>query len=150
MEIEADFFIQQSNCSTKCAQSQEEKSQDFLSGKMFQGHFPATINRILEPCSKKSQKPIFQCLNLVDGQMQEWLEAANVISHGESWIPNFSESPKDVKESFLSQIFQEKKDVPEKYYLSARACQGILRRAKEREKILPTDLREALERQCQM
>jgi hypothetical protein len=39
-------------------------------------------------------------------------------------------------------------DVPEKYYLSAKACQGILRRAKERGKELPEELRIALERQA--
>ena len=42
----------------------------------------------------------------------------------------------------LSQILEEK--VPAKYYLSARACEGILRRAKNRGKELPPMLEEAL------
>ncbi len=40
--------------------------------------------------------------------------------------------------------------VPERYYLSAKACQGILRRAQERGKELPETLRIALEQQTVM
>jgi hypothetical protein len=35
-------------------------------------------------------------------------------------------------------------DVPLRFYLSQKACQGILRRAEKRGKALPTVLREAL------
>ena len=56
---------------------------------------------------------------------------------------NFGESPSDVRESTLSQILQE--NAPEKYSLSRKACEGILRRAKKRGKALPDLLREALE-----
>ena len=35
-------------------------------------------------------------------------------------------------------------DVPQKYYLSARAARGILRRAEKRDKVLPETLRVAL------
>ncbi len=38
--------------------------------------------------------------------------------------------------------------VPEKYYLSPKACQGILRRASARGKELPAILKKALERQA--
>ena len=58
------------------------------------------------------------------------------------------ECPNAAVESFLSRILQPMTDVPEKYYLSAKACLGILRRAKERGKDLPEDLRIALERQA--
>ena len=50
-------------------------------------------------------------------------------------------------ESSLSQILQE--NVPEKYYLSQRACSGILRRASVRGKELPELLKRALEKQAQ-
>jgi hypothetical protein len=43
----------------------------------------------------------------------------------------------------LSQILEV--NVPEKYYLSAKACEGILRRAERRGKELPPMLKEALE-----
>ena len=45
--------------------------------------------------------------------------------------------------STLSQILEA--NVPEKYYLSAKACMGILRRAEKRGKELPPMLKEALE-----
>ena len=48
--------------------------------------------------------------------------------------------------STLSQILQA--EVPEKYYLSQKACLGILRRASARGKELPEVLRLALERQA--
>ena len=55
---------------------------------------------------------------------------------------NFSESPSDAVESFLSQILE---DSPHpKYYLTRQACLGILRRAKERGKPLPRQLELAL------
>jgi len=48
----------------------------------------------------------------------------------------------------LSQILQPKSDVPQKCYLSSRACQGILRRAARRGKKLPPSLETALKRQA--
>ena len=55
---------------------------------------------------------------------------------------NTGVSPKDAKESSLSQILQA--DPPLKYYLSPKACLGILRRAFERGKELPQKLERAL------
>ena len=46
--------------------------------------------------------------------------------------------------SSLSDVL-ETGDVPQRYYLSAKACQGILRRAEKRGKELPLALRKALE-----
>lgn len=62
---------------------------------------------------------------------------------GACWTLNIGESPSAARESTLWQILQA--DAPQKYYLSARACQGILRRAERRGKELPSMLREALE-----
>jgi cytidylate kinase len=45
----------------------------------------------------------------------------------------------------LSQILEA--NAPEKYYLSAKACEGILRRAERRGKQLPEILKIALEQQ---
>lgn len=56
---------------------------------------------------------------------------------------NIGEYPRDAEESTLSQILQA--NAPEKYCLSATACQGILNRARKRGKELPKMLREALE-----
>ena len=49
-------------------------------------------------------------------------------------------------ESTLSQILEDR--VPDKYYLTPKACVGILRRASLRGKALPESLRMALKRQA--
>lgn len=54
------------------------------------------------------------------------------------------ESHSGEEESFLSDILEEIQDVPEKYYLSKRACEGILRRAEKRGKALPRVLKDSL------
>jgi len=54
---------------------------------------------------------------------------------GGSSTLNFGESPNDASVSSLSSILED--NVPEKYFLSERACQGILRRSEERGKPLP-------------
>jgi len=55
-----------------------------------------------------------------------------------------SQSPSAAVESSLSDIL-ETGDVPQRYFLSAIACQGILGRAKKRGKTLPPVLAAALE-----
>ena len=59
---------------------------------------------------------------------------------------NTGVSPRGAKESSLSQILQA--DPPLKYYLSPKACLGILRRAFERGKELPPKLEGALKIQA--
>ena len=66
--------------------------------------------------------------------------------HGESWTRSIGEFPREENASTLSQILQV--NAPEKYCLSPKACQGILRRAAVREKQLPPMLKAALERQA--
>ena len=56
---------------------------------------------------------------------------------------NTGECPSVAVESTLSQILEV--NAPEKYYLSAKACEGILRRAERRGKELPQMLKDALE-----
>lgn len=63
---------------------------------------------------------------------------------GASSTLNISECLNDVVESTLSQVL-EKGLVHPRFFLSARACQGILRRAERRGKQLPLLLKAALE-----
>jgi hypothetical protein len=56
---------------------------------------------------------------------------------------NTGESPSVAVASTLSSILEA--NAPEKYYLSAKACEGILRRAERRGKQLPPMLKTALE-----
>lgn len=62
---------------------------------------------------------------------------------GESLTLNIGEYPSVENESTLSEILED--NVPEKYYLSPKACLGILRRAKNKGRKLPDNLRIALE-----
>ena len=68
------------------------------------------------------------------------------VSHGGYLMRSTGESPNVENVSTLSQILQA--GAPEKYYLSPKACLGILRRASVRGKELPELLRKALERQA--
>lgn len=61
---------------------------------------------------------------------------------GDSLMLNIGESPREESVSLLSQILEV--NVPQKYFLSARACQGILTRASRRGKKLPDLLQMAL------
>lgn len=56
---------------------------------------------------------------------------------------NTSEFPNGAVVSSLSDIL-ETGDVPQRFFLSAKACKGILRRAEKRGKALPPSLRDAL------
>lgn len=57
-----------------------------------------------------------------------------------------SEFPRKEDVSFLSQILMD--NVPQKYYLSKKACAGILIRAEKRGKELPEMLKQALVNQA--
>ena len=63
--------------------------------------------------------------------------------HGECWTHNSSEFPKDADVCSLSDVL-ETGEVPQVFYLSPKACQGILRRAEKRGKELPPQLAQAL------
>lgn len=65
---------------------------------------------------------------------------------GAALMLNSGVSPREEQESFLWQILEDKPHP--KYYLTKRACLGILRRASERGKPLPEQLRIALEIQA--
>jgi len=61
----------------------------------------------------------------------------------ESWTLSTSELPSDAAVCSLSDVL-EVGNVPQRFYLSATACRGILRRADKRGKDLPPALRYAL------
>lgn len=64
---------------------------------------------------------------------------------GGPWTPNGSECPSvgDASLSWLEEVL-ETGPAPTHYYLSERACRGILRRAEKRGKKLPPELERAL------
>jgi site-specific DNA-cytosine methylase len=80
----------------------------------------------------------------------KWLKQGRWQSNGQSWMRNIG-FPKDVNvcSPSLSSILQSPTDVQTRYYLSPKACQGILRRANRRGKVLPERLQKALEQMVQ-
>ena len=63
--------------------------------------------------------------------------------HTECLTLNTSEWPSDAAVCLLSQVL-EVGNVPQRFFLSATACAGILRRAEKRGKTLPGQLKQAL------
>lgn len=64
------------------------------------------------------------------------------VPHGDCLTLNFGECPNVENVSTLSMILET--DVPDKYFLSAKACWGIIRRAETRNKEIPVILKIAL------
>lgn len=119
-------------------------------GKMFQEPSPAELPkaRTSVSSSKRSSELSavpFMSLDLTPGHGNLLGESYwELISPwlGGAWMLNTGVSPNDARGSSLSQILQD--DPPDKYYLTRKACLGILRRAFERGKELPRKLNQAL------
>ena len=125
---------------------------DMSCGKTSPAHTAATKGKTSELCSKnsaasKTVTPIFLDLRTGSGLTRERSWQTGIPSHGEHSTLNTGESPSVVVESTLSQILEA--NVPLKYYLSARACAGVLNRAQKRGKPLPEILKTALEQQIE-
>ena len=120
-----------------------------LFGKTCQERSAPTEEKISELCWKNLSawnSQTFQFLDLrvggADGAKLEQSPETDGLWHGDSLTLNIGEFPNVENVSLLSQILED--NVPQKYYLSARACQGILTRASRRGKPLPDILRKAL------
>lgn len=102
---------------------------------------------VLEEAVKiaESEAPLFLYLKR-DGLQADasWVTDGALL--GVYSMHSFGECPNDGVESHLSQILEATPHP--KYYLSARACLGILNRAARRGKDLPEALKKALEAQC--
>lgn len=72
-----------------------------------------------------------------------WMSSGTVW-RGACSMRSISDSPNDASASFLSDIL-ETGDLPPRYFLSPRACRGILKRASRRGRELPEALKAALE-----
>lgn len=125
----------------------EEFIQLSLFGRTCQEHSQATKEKTSARCWKNwpaLKNPRFQSLDLraENGQKLALSPEMDGALRGELSMLNFGESPSVAVESRLSWILED--NVPEKYYLSARACEGILNRASRRGKALPEILHTAL------
>lgn len=120
-----------------------------LFGKTCQERSAPTEEKISGPCWKNLpawNNQTLQFLDLrvggADGAKPEQSPETDGLWLGDSSMLNIGEFPNAERESLLSWILED--NVPQKYYLSARACQGILTRASRRGKALPDILRQAL------
>lgn len=119
-----------------------------LFGKTCPEHSAPMEEKISEPCWKNLpawNNQTLQFLDLrrgADGAKPEQSPETDSLWLGDSLMLNIGESPREESVSLLSQILEV--NVPQKYFLSARACQGILTRASRRGKKLPDLLQMAL------
>lgn len=127
---------------------------DLWCGRMFQEPSPAEPQkeRISGSSLRRSSElksVVFQSLDLTPGAgnllgLPFWENDAAWL--GECWTLNTGESPSVAVESFLWQILED--SPPQRYYLSQKACRGILERVKARGKKLPEQLLWALKKQA--
>lgn len=125
-----------------------ETTQDLQFSKMSQVHSVPTTAKTsgssLKSSSKSSNRAP-RCLRCQVGNgptpTVTWVRDGVLAT--EHSTHNTGPAPRNAEDVYtLSQILEE--NVPTKYYLSAKACAGILRRAKNRGKELPPMLEEAL------
>lgn len=121
-----------------------------LFGRMSQEHSAATKEKTSVPCWKSLPTFGNRPLQFLDLRKEN---GANLDSSagnlgallGDCSMLNTGERPNEENESHLWWILEA--NAPEKFYLSAKACQGILNRASKRGKTLPHLLKIALEQQ---
>ncbi len=112
--------------------------------------WPSTMQGLLQMLSQpgsSTKTSQVSCHQTEDGtwepSSQRW-GTSGMASPGECWTLNSLEWPNAAVAFSLSDTLQEIGDVPQRFYLSQKACRGILRRAERRGKDLPPILRTAL------
>ena len=120
---------------------------DTLCGKTSPEHSVQMEDETSTQSSKRSAPSLTKELMSLDlrigfGNLLGAYWETTTVLPGESSMRNTSESPSAAVESSLSEILHV--EAPEKYSLSAKACNGILRRAEKRGKVLPPMLKDAL------
>ena len=119
-----------------------------LFGRTYQEPFPATTEKTSGrfwknlPALDNQTLPFLDLRGGADGARPVQSPETDGLWLGDSWTVNISEWPSAESVSLLSSTLEV--NAPEKYYLSARACQGILTRASRRGKKLPDLLQTAL------
>ena len=108
--------------------------------------FDAFVRCVLDGSSGRTCRARSQASTgaLSDSSCPKWTRSG-MVWHGEYWMRSSSVWPSDASVCSLSEALEP--CVPRKYYLSAKACRGIIRRAETRGKPLPENLRRALENQ---
>ena len=117
-------------------------------GKTCRERSARTAEKISAPCLKKRcesspKTPLFLDLRTGSDGLAGVSWETDSPSLGEYSTRSFGECPSAAVESRLSQILEE--EAHPKYFLSERACKGVLRRAEARGKELPKILKQTLE-----
>jgi hypothetical protein len=120
-----DWLVPELDSSLMHSLSRRMSKQQLSSWRMSQDFYQATTDAISESSS------------LV------WPTQGIATSNGVFLIRSSSESPNAAVESSLSQVLET--EVSPKYSLSAKAAEGIIRRAERRGKTLPEPLKKALQ-----
>ena len=104
---------------TRCA-------QNGCSGKTSSAHSRPMAGRISDPSSPR-------------------LTTSGILCRGLFLTQSFSEYRKDGAACLLADVLEKTGEVASRYFLSRKACAGILRRAEKRGKKIPEQLKAALE-----
>jgi hypothetical protein len=131
------------------AESPTNSTQQLSFGKMFQESSPpkTTPSEISWPEWLEQMPHSYRQKNAEgDGQTRVWLMDPGEPQLGVSSTLNISDSPNDAVVCSLSHVLIPAEQIPSKYFLSRKACAGILRRAAKRGKELPPRLKAALQR----
>jgi len=105
---------------------------------------------VIEPMDSVASSlglPVKMCRSSQQGEHGRTLVvclAPKEQSHGGSSTPNISDWPNDAGVCLLSQVLEPAASIHARFYLSSKACAGILRRAAKRGKVLPIQLHRAL------
>ena len=102
------------------------------SGKTYPAFCRKTTDGLLEPSSGR------WATSGMGGPTASWTRSMC------EWTDTLVPSPSDDGVCSLSHVLEDSRAVPERFYLSQKACVGILRRAERRGKTLPPLLLEAL------
>ena len=94
-------------------------------------------------CWRTSQVCSLPTMDEISSDSSVKWTTSGTMSRGEVLMLNISESPKEEVGSSLSRILNQV--APSRFYLSAKAAAGILRRAAKRGKKLPQAMQEALQ-----
>jgi hypothetical protein len=123
-----------------------QTTMDFAmqSGKTSPASFQPMTTPLAVSFQRLSEAMIPACRQMAaDGPVRVWLPGHGHGSLGGFSTLNISDWPNDASVCSLSSIL-EVGPIPQRYYLSAKACRGILRRAAKRGKMLPELLEAAL------
>ncbi len=125
--------------SEKGGKANDPSSSSTSSGKLRQRFRSGSSWRTSPACSLFEEEPTSESSSPL------W-STSGIASPGECWTRGSSGCPSDVDvSSSLRDILEPPDQIPQKYWLSARAAAGILERASRRGRALPEPLRVALE-----